>query len=845
MECPLSTLSSGDLLHETRYRLLKQLNIPMSQQEQRADWLASDAQCPDRTVLLHQITFPLSTPSDQEKTIQTITQDLTALAEHPGFLPIIDVFQERGAHYIVQLYPEGMSLASLLKQQGGTLPGCEVAEYGLQISTMLSLLAQSHTSSVNGFLSAETILISPDRHQTWLLYFPSFSSQAPQQEKAASDDQTAEQIHEKSSSPSPDLYSLATTLHSALTGYDPDEKQASVYPLVRHLNPAVTPQMEALLERVLHSSTSQRLTDPFQMQQELSNLIISYPAPYTTYTPYPLPIGKEQIHQHSYQKRRRNLAIAVGLGTAILLLLILTLYPLLTGNPSATAMTQQAAYQKALDQELNLELQAYSKYGIGLSDGRLVFDIYSGRTKAGIDLKQQAASALRQGNTRSTMNLLKQAIAADPADGEAQIYNENLHVLQSGAPYITIVIGLSIDNSPGDLVIDRPDLEGAFLAQHEINTQNLLPHGLQLRLLIDSSQEDNGKVAMAAQFIANRVVKAGNPDHIVAVVGWATSEETINARDILAAIHIPMVSQTASSVALSGSSPYFFRVDPPDNLQGNILGTVAVQQLHAKTVLVLQDPADSYSASLANAFSSYLKAHHTTVINASITEWVTTAEQYEQTMIPNARARQANLIFLAGSDIDGIRLAHALGESARANPTDVFLANLKILGGDALYTNLLLGRGDDPDAALAAKFPQDMQRLLFTSFAHPDEWTFLHVPQKQQPAFFTNWSNTYQHALPPANNAFNPGNDPILTYDAVRVIAKATTLVSGSLTGQVLRNALASLGHGTVPAFQGVSGRITFDAQGNPIEKAVVVLDIEKRNGQNMVVLHQIAGKFF
>ncbi len=345
MEYRLSTLSPVDALHGARYHLLKQLNIPSSQQGQRADWLASDAQSPDSTVLLHQLSFPLPASSEeQQTTIQTITQDLTELAEHPGFLPVIDVFQERGEHYIVQPYPEGESLASLLKQQGGTLPEAEVAEYGLQLCTMLSRLAQSHLLSVNSFLSPETILISSDKHQVWLLSFPGFSSQASLLKDAATADQAPEQIEY---SPSSALFSLAATLHHALTGYDPDEKSASSYLLARRLNPAVTPQMEALLARVFHSSPSQRLTDPVQMQQELSRLIASYPSSSTASTS--LPVEKEQKHRESHPAGRRNLWITVGLSAAILLLLLVTLYPLLTSHfasPSADA-AQQALYQKA------------------------------------------------------------------------------------------------------------------------------------------------------------------------------------------------------------------------------------------------------------------------------------------------------------------------------------------------------------------------------------------------------------------------------------------------------------------------------------------------------------------
>ncbi len=491
-----------------------------------------------------------------------------------------------------------------------------------------------------------------------------------------------------------------------------------------------------------------------------------------------------------------------------------------------------------------MELQAYRAKGIGVSDGRLVFDSYPGRTKADIDLKRQAASALQQGNTRSALNLLTQAVAADPADGEAQIYKENVRILLSGAPYITIAIGFLINNTEPYLAADRPSLESAFLAQHEINTKGLLPHGLQLRLFIGNPELGSG-VAMVTQFIANRVVKAGNLDRIVAFVGWPASGETIDARDIFTAAHIPFVSQFAASVSLSGSSPYFFRVNPTDGQQGTTLGDVAVHQLHATNVLVLQDATDPASVSLTRTFSSYLKLNHVTVLNAGFTKFETTVEDDEQTILSSAMTRRVDLIFLAGYNSDGVRLAHALGEVSRANPTKTFLANLKILGGAALDSDLLLGDGNGPDATLAASYPQDMRRLIFAAFAHPDEWTFLHVPQKQQPDFFANWSDLYQHALPRAENALAPQNESILTYDAVRVIANAVSFVSGPLTGQSVRDALASLGHRNIPAYQGVSGHISFDAQGNPLDKAQVILDIEQRNGQNMIVLHQVAGKFF
>ncbi len=55
---------------------------------------------------------------------------------------------------------------------------------------------------------------------------------------------------------------------------------------------------------------------------------------------------------------------------------------------------------------------------------------------------------------------------------------------------------------------------------------------------------------------------------------------------------------------------------------------------------------------------------------------------------------------------------------------------------------------------------------------------------------------------------------------------------------------LASLGTGKVPTFQGVSGQIHFGPDGNPIDKAVVVLQVTDVNGSNQIQLLQVVGKF-
>lgn len=847
----MQKLQRGDLLRQGRYQLLEQLVLPENQRNQGTAWLATDAQSPRSRIIIREIPLTQELSFNRSQVVHSIAFRLTELSRYPGFPKVVDVFSEQNYYFIVIRDIEGESLAALLRREGGALPERMVAEFGRQLCEMLSVLAEQQPPIVHGGISPETIIVSPDRRRVSLIHIPPF----PPQEVANSTEHSGYRAPEQvrgNAEPASDMYAVAATLHYAVTGYDPSERMAFFHPPARRLNPAVSAGMEGILSQALRLSISQRYAHPRDMQQDFTALLASYgpeperkPLPATT----PLALDPIQMRRRSLNRSRLEAGIFGGIGLVLVLafvLLYIRPFPAPGGagnSPSLNLTATSVALQQALNRELALEAQTYQKSGIGMSDGRFVFDMYRGRND--LTDKRQAALAIQKGDLSSAVEFLRRATAEDPNDGEAQIYNEDLHLLQSGASYVTVVLGLPIDSNDVDLNRDRSNMEAAFLMQQKTNSSNLLPGGLKLRILIDSSGANTGDVATVAQFIANRVSLAGNIDHIIAVVGWPYSRETINARDIIASVHLPLISQTASSVKLTGTSPYFFRVNPADDQQGKTLGVLVVNQLHAKTVLVMRDPSDSYSDSLADAFIGDVKANNIAVVNNPndyFSESNTTVAQYQR-IVADAVANGVDLIFMAGFDVDAVRLAVAVGNAYRANPTSNTLKNLKILGGDGLDTGLVLGQGIGPDAALAAKYPQDMQRLIFSAFGDPDEWAFLQIPSNLRPSFFSDWKNTYQSSTVTAP-APPPGNDAILTYDAVGVVIDAASLVHGSLTGQAIRDTLASLGTGKVPTFQGVSGQIHFGSDGNPIDKAVVVLQVTDVNGSNQIQLLQVVGKF-
>jgi ABC-type branched-subunit amino acid transport system substrate-binding protein len=837
------TLQSGIGPNKSRYRLLEEVVLPANQQGNGRAWIAFDVRASRQRFLIRELVFNAQHVEDPQQFVERVAHNLTTLSrQHQGFPAVVETFAVHNVYYIVLQHPAGETLGTLMNRQGGALPEREIAEYGRQVCEMLTVLGRQQPPIVHGGISPDTLMIDQASKKVSLLYVPIFPLKVLPKEKMQSAYVAPEQARGEIL-PASDIYALAATLHHAMTGFDPRDRLANFYPPVRRLNPTISQSMETLLANGLRLSVAQRISSPTEMQRELTDLIQSLPRPAPAPTALMPPPGSKT---RKASPLPRNLLIA-GMGALVLILVALLAIPrfLNLGTNASASPSPQATFnqQAALNQQLAAELKAYQQKGIGVSDGRLAFDVYPGR--ADVSLKKQAATALQQNNMSDAVNALNQAVNDDPIDGEVQIYNENIHILQNKAPSITIAVGLPMDGSDVYLGPARELLQGVYLAQHEANSKNMLPNGLKLRVLIANSGANNADVATVAQFLADRVSKAGNPDRLVGLVGWRTSTQTINARDIIAGVHLPVVAETASSVKLSGSSPYFFRACPSDAIQGQALGKLLNDDLKAKHILVLRDTTDAYSVSLADALASRFQSLGGTFIKDTFTINKTTGDQYQQ-MIQNLIKEDpaVDTIFLAGFDTDGIRLAHAIGNLARANPANQQLARLKIVGGDALDSVLVLGIGNNEDAATAHNYPEDMRRMLFSTFADFNEWNFQNIPQEKQPSFFANWIATYQSSAM-SSNAPTPHYSGLMIYDAVGIYVQAVRLVKGpTITGDAIRDALNSFGKGNIPAYQGVSGRIAFDSRGDPVDKALVILTVQQGKNGNEIVIKQIAGAF-
>ena len=321
-----SHLKLGTLLDEGRYRLMSPMALPETQQRQGSAWTALDLQASQRQVIIREVLAPeeLARGFSSEQFCYAVAQRLQRLGQHSGFPTVHHFFTEHGSSFLVLAYPEGVSLASLLKRHGGALPEDQVATYGHQLCDLLTLMAEQEPPFVHGSINPETIFINEEQDVASLIHLPLFQPDPPPSSsgQVSAGYYAPEQVHGELN-PTADLYGLAVTMHHMVTGYDPRSRLALFHPPARRLNPTVTKQMELILVRQLSLSISQRYASPAEMQRDLAALIEAYPASsnnsLTRKEVSPLQISAAELQERS----RNTLMLNMGVFAAICVLLVI------------------------------------------------------------------------------------------------------------------------------------------------------------------------------------------------------------------------------------------------------------------------------------------------------------------------------------------------------------------------------------------------------------------------------------------------------------------------------------------------------------------------------------------
>lgn len=316
---------------------------------------------------------------------------------------------------------------------------------------------------------------------------------------------------------------------------------------------------------------------------------------------------------------------------------------------------------------------------------------------------------------------------------------------------------------------NAPSLQGVKNAVAELNRQGgLLGRPVELLVL------DNLSTPIGSLDAAERARDRG----VAAIIGAAWSSHSLAIAQVAQAAGIPMVSSYSTSPALTRIGDYIFRVCYTDDFQGAVLAQFAIEDLNARTAVIFTDVTSEYSISLSQIFRANFEQQGGKILDEieyKLKQPDFTAE------VQRTKRSGADVVLLAGHFESG-RIARDLQQGGvKAIP----------LGGDGWVDGPFLDNGGS-----------ELRQGFFTT----------HWAEQVESQRSRDFVRTYKPL-----GSFGTGT--ALAYDATMVVADAIRR-AGSIEHKAVRNALR-----TTKGFPGITGSITFDAQGNPL-KSVVIMKI-------------------
>ncbi|MGC9771324.1 ABC transporter substrate-binding protein [Fervidobacterium islandicum] len=285
---------------------------------------------------------------------------------------------------------------------------------------------------------------------------------------------------------------------------------------------------------------------------------------------------------------------------------------------------------------------------------------------------------------------------------------------------------------------------------------------------------------------ANAMARLIDKEKVVAVIGEIASSNSMAAAEIAEARKVPQVAVTSTNPLVTQGKKFVSRVCFIDPLQGTALAEFAAKNLKAKKVTIFVDIEQDYSVGLTNYFTErFEKKYKGQVLKVQYKS----GDQEFSAQISQAIAFGSDVIMMTGY----------------YNEIALIAQQARSMG----YKGYFIA-GDGADAPELVKIGgKAVEGLYFTTHYVPEAAT-----TKLAKDFVEAFKK--QYGTMPAMNA-------ALGYDAYMLIVDAIERAK-SKDPVKINTAIRS-----TKGFQGVSGTITIDENGNAIKDVIIV---KVQNGQ-------------
>lgn len=332
----------------------------------------------------------------------------------------------------------------------------------------------------------------------------------------------------------------------------------------------------------------------------------------------------------------------------------------------------------------------------------------------------------------------------------------------------TVRIAAVLSKTGKAAAINSQALNGVRIAVAEVNRQGGIL-GKKLVLL----EFDNQSTALGSRIAAQKAVRAD----VVTVFGAVWSSHSLAMAPVLQEAGIPMISPFSTNPRVTRVGDYIFRICYTDPFQGKILASFAVRDLKAKTAGILVNVDSLYSEDLADYFRDRFQELGGRIL---FSDGFLEKTADFQPFLDNIRIHQPDIVFLP---------AHAKLSAAVLSQAGKLGIKTVFIGGDGWNDSMYRIVG----SAIEGHY--------YANQWHPDS----NFPKSRE------FVDRYRRQ----NLEFGPGN--ALSEDCIFLFADAVKR-AGSLDPARIRDAIAA-----TRDFEGVTGTIRFDQNGDPIKSAVIM----------------------
>lgn len=294
--------------------------------------------------------------------------------------------------------------------------------------------------------------------------------------------------------------------------------------------------------------------------------------------------------------------------------------------------------------------------------------------------------------------------------------------------------------------------------------------------------EDNESKAESAVSAALKLIEQ---DGVIAIIGPNSSKQAVPAGQVANDNRTPMISPWSTNPNTTLDRPWVFRAAFLDPFQGPVAANFAAKQFGADTSAVLFALANDYSKGLAEIFKDVWSKEYGEVV---------AYESYGD----GDQDFSAQLTKIIAADPDFIFLPDNYNEVA------LIVQQAADLGWDGPF----MGSDAWGSAELVNLAGDDIKGHYFST----------HYAAAGAVGATKDFIDRYE-----ATYGYTPDDVAALTWDAVGIILEALK-GTGGLSGDIMADrAAVKDAISAITTYEGITGKMQFDDQGDPIKSAVVV----------------------